>query len=172
MKKLIAIMLVLVMAFAMAACTPTETPENPGNQGENKEPVQDSFSFTYQGTKIALHAPAAPIIEALGGNPKYSESTSCAFDGLDKQYGYGSFYLETYPIGDKDYVYGWYFVDDMVENDEGICIGSSKADVEAAYGAENYNGSNAFTVRKGSGTLTVILENDVVTSIQYVIVTE
>jgi len=59
-----------------------------------------------------------------------------------------------------------------VENDEGICIGSSKADVEAAYGAENYNGTNAFEVTKGSGKLTIILENDVVSSVQYVIITE
>ena len=56
-----------------------------------------------------------------------------------------------------------------METDEGICIGSSKADVEAAYGADNYNGTNAFTVKKGSGTLTIILESDVVTSIQYTI---
>ena len=169
MKKLIAILLAAAMLLCFAGCQPAET-ENPGSQ--TKEPVQDSYSFTYNGTKIALHAPAAPIIEALGEAKTYSESTSCAFEGLDKQYGYGSFYLETYPLGDKDYVYGWYFVDDMVENAEGICIGSTKADVEAAYGAENYNGTNAFEMTKGSGKLTIILENDVVTSVQYAIVTD
>lgn len=168
MKKIIAMLLAMAMLLCFAACQPTET-ENPGG---NKEPVQDSFTFTYKGTKIALHAPAEQIVAALGEPKTYSESTSCAFEGLDKSYGYGSFYLETYPIGDKDYVYGWYFVDDMVENDEGICIGSSKADVEAAYGADSYNGTNAFEVTKGSGKLTIILENDVVSSVQYVIVTE
>lgn len=168
MKKLIAILLAVAMMLCFAACQPTETPDDSGN----KEPVQDSFSFTYKGTKIALHAPAAQVIAALGEPKTYSESTSCAFEGLDKSYGYGSFYLETYPIGDKDYVYGWYFVDDMVENDEGICIGASKADVEAAYGAESFNGTNAYTVKKGSGMLTIILENDVVSSVQYVIITD
>ena len=112
------------------------------------------------------------MIAALGTPDSYSEETSCAFDGLDKTYRYGSIYLQTYPIGEKDYVYSWWFVDDLVENDEGICIGSSKADVEAAYGAESYNGTNAFEVTKGSGKLTIILENDVVSSVQYVIVTE
>ena len=167
MKKIIAMLLALAMLLCFAACQNNET-ETPGS----KEPVQDSFTFTYKGTKIALHAPAADVVAALGEPKTYSESTSCAFEGLDKSYGYGSFYLETYPIGDKDYVYGWYFVDDMVENDEGICIGSSKADVEAPYGAENYNGTNAFEVTKGSGKLTIILENDVVSSVQYVIITE
>ena len=167
MKKIIAMLLAMAMLLCFAACQSNET-ETPGS----KEPVQDSFTFTYKGTKIALHAPAADVVAALGEPKTYSESTSCAFEGLDKSYGYGSFYLETYPIGDKDYVYGWYFVDEMVENDEGICIGSSKADVEAAYGAESYNGTNAFEVTKGSGKLTIILENDVVSSVQYVIVTE
>ena len=168
MKKIIAMLLAAAMMLCFAACDTPETPNNP----TDKEPVQDSFTFTYKGTKIALHAPADQVIAALGEPLEYSESTSCAFDGLDKSYKYGSFYLETYPIGDKDYVYGWWFVDDLVETDEGICIGSSKAAVDAAYGAENFNGTNAYTVKKGSGVLTIILEKDVVSSVQYAIITD
>lgn len=163
MKKLFALLLAAAMLLCFAACAPTENPGTPDTQ----EPVQDSFTFTYKGTKIALNAPAEAVVAALGEPLEYSESTSCAFDGLDKQYKYDSFYLETYPLNGKDYIYGWWFVDDLVETDEGICIGSTQAAVEAAYGAENYNGSNAFKVVKGSGSLTVILENGVVTSIQY-----
>ena len=172
MKKLIALLLAVAMMLCFAACQTTENPGESKPQSNTQDPVQDSFSFTYKGTKIALHAPVAPILEALGEWKTYNESPSCAFDGLDKQYGYGSFYLETYPIGDKDYVYGWYFVDDMVSNDEDIIIGSSMADVDAMYGIENYNGTNAFTIKKGSGMLTIILENEVVTSIQYAIITD
>ena len=169
MKKLLTFVLAVLMLASLCACgddgtTPTEAP--------GPTPNKDGFIFNYKGTELRIHADFAPILAALGEPVRYTESASCAFEGLDKQYGYGSFYLETYPLGDKDYVYGWYFVDDMVENAEGICIGSTKADVEAAYGAENYNGTNAFEVTKGSGKLTVILENDVVTSIQYAIVTD
>ena len=167
MKKIIAMLLAMAMLLCFAACQSNET-EAPGS----KEPVQDSFTFTYKGTKIALHAPAADVVAALGEPKTYSESTSCAFEGLDKSYGYGSFYLETYPIGDKDYVYGWYFVDDMVENDEGICIGSSLEDVKQAYGEENFNGTNTFVIKRGSGVLTIILDMASVSSIQYSIVTE
>ena len=168
MKKLITILLAVAMLLSIAACAPSTT-ENPG---ESKEPVQDSYSFTFKGTKIALHAPAADVIAALGTADEYTEETSCAFDGLDKTYRYGSVYLQTYPLGDKDYIYGWWFVDDLVENDEGICIGSTLADVQTAYGSEGYNGSNAYQIKKGSGVLTIILENDIVTSVQYAIVTE
>ena len=167
MKKLIAIMLAACLMLCMAACTPpvTETPSS-------DIPQQDSFDFTYNGVKIALNAPAQAIIDALGEPKSYSESASCAFEGLDKTYGYGSFYIQTYPIGDKDYVYSFWFVDDMVETDEGICIGSKLADVQTAFGTEGYNGSNAYQLTKGSGTLTIILEKDAVSSIQYVIIAE
>jgi len=170
MKKLIAILLAACMLLCLAACQPTET-ENPDSQ-PHKAPVQDSYSFTFKGTKIALHAPAEQVIAALGEADEYTEETSCAFDGLDKTYRYGSIYLQTYPLGGKDYIYGWWFVDDLVSNDEDISIGSSMADVDAMYGLDNYNGSNAFQIKKGSGMLTIILENDVVTSIQYTIITE
>lgn len=171
MKKLISILLSAALLLCFTACggpaDPTET--NPaGNSGT----PESSFTFTYQGVEIALFAPAEPIIAALGEPKSYTESTSCAFEGLDKSYGYGSFYLETYPQGDQDFVYGWWFVDDMVETEEGICIGSSLADVEKAYGAENKSGDNTFVIKRGSGMLTVILDNGAVTSIQYTIVTE
>ena len=39
--------------------------------------------------------------------------------------------------------------------------------MEKAYGTDGYNGSNAYTVNKDAGMLTIILENDVVSSIQY-----
>lgn len=172
MKKLIAILLAVSMLFCFAACQPTENTGNPDSQGNTDDPAQDSYSFTYNGTKIALHAPAAEIVAALGEPKSYSESTSCAFDGLDKTYDYGSFCLTTYPIGDKDYISGWWFVDDLVSNDENICIGSSKADVEAAYGTEGFNGINSYTVQKGSGKLLIIMKDDAVSSVQYSIVTD
>ena len=157
------------MLLCLTACDdplPTQPSEN------SSVPTEPSFSFHYKGTEISLHAPAGPIIDALGEPLSYSESTSCAFEGLDKCYGYGSFYLETYPQGDKDFVYGWWFVDDMVETEEGISIGSSQANVELAYGSECFNGTNSFVIKRGSGVLTIILDMASVSSIQYTIVTE
>lgn len=171
MKKLIAILMVAAMMLSIAACAPTDT-ETPSTPVTGGEPVQDSYSFVYNGVTISLNAPAESVVAALGEPASYSESTSCAFDGLDKSYGYGSFYLETYPLNGKDYVYGWYFVDDLVANAEGISIGSSLADVQAAYSSDYYNGTNAYQIKKGSGMMTIILDNEIVTSVQYAIITE
>ena len=167
MKKIIAMLLAVSLVLCFAACATTENP-----QPQNKGPVQDSFSITYNGTKIALHAPAAEVIAALGEPKSYSESTSCAFDGLDKTYEYDSFYLQTYPLDGTDYVYSFWFKDDLIANDEGLSIGATLADVQACYSGEYYNGTNAYQIKKGSGMLTILLEDDAVTSIQYVITTD
>jgi len=39
--------------------------------------------------------------------------------------------------------------------------------VEKAYGTDGYNGSNAFTITKDAGVLTIIMEEGAVSSIQY-----
>lgn len=181
MKKMFALILALSLALGMTACggnsagnggnAPGDTAvENTGS--ETPVVPADGFVFNYNGTEIALHANAAPIVAALGEAMSYTESASCAFEGLDKTYYYGSFYMDTYPVGEEDYVFGVWFADDSVATEEGIYIGATKAEVEAAYGAESFNGSNAYIVTKGDCSLTVILEEDIVTSVQYTVVVE
>lgn len=178
MKKIIACIMALCLMFCFAACGGNTTPAPNGTQpqGGSNAPANaeqtSNFSFTHKGVEIKLSQPAQPIIEKLGEPMKYTESASCAFDGLDKSYYYGSFYLETYPQGNEDFVYGWWFADDSVSTPEGIYIGASKADVDAAYGAENFNGTNAYDIKDGNGKLTIILDKDVVTSIQYNLIVE
>lgn len=162
MKKLIAAMLALMLAFGMAACggeTPAPT-----------EPAKDNYVFTYNGTAIMMDVEATDIVAALGEPKSYTEETSCAFEGLDKTYFYGSFYLSTYPMGEKDFVYSVWFADDTVSTAEGIRIGNTQAQVESAYGTAGYNGSNAYKMTKGDSTLTIILTDGLVSSVIYEIV--
>lgn len=191
MKKLILFALSACLMLSMAACggnggnettaapdvsTPVETSPAgtettpAGTEAPETTPTEEGFTFRYNGTEITMHAPAAPIVEALGEPKKYTESASCAFEGLDKTYYYGSFYLDTYPMGEEDFVYGWWFADDTLTTEEGIYIGATQAQVEAAYGADAFNGTNAYTITKGDTMLTIILEDGVVSSIQYAII--
>lgn len=175
MKKLFCLILAAITVLSFAACGNSQPAGNGGsnNQGGNT-PVAatDGYVFNHNGTKIAMHAEAAPIIAALGEPKTYTEEASCAFTGLDKTYFYGSFYVQTYPIGEKDYIFGVWFADDSVTTDEGVYVGMSQADVEAAYGAESFNGTNAYVLTKGKSTLTVILKDGVVSSVQYDAVVE
>ena len=179
MKKIICLILALAMMACFAACGSTETANNSGNTGTSNThngdtPVaaNDGYVFTFNGTNIPMHAEATDIIAALGKPKTYTEEASCAFTGLDKTYFYGSFYVQTYPVGDKDYIYSVWFADDSVSTQEGVYVGLAQADVAAKYGTAGFNGSNAYIMTKGESTLTVILKDGVVSSIQYDAVVE
>lgn len=174
MKKVVTFLAVFCLLMNLAACSGNQDPvktEPQNNETQGSAPVGDpnAFYFTYEGTEIRLHADMAPILEKLGKPKKYTESASCAFEGLDKTYTFDSFVIQTYPQGDKDYVYCFWFVDDFAQTNEGIKIGDSQDKVETAYGADAFNGSNAYTLTKGDGVFTVIIKDGVVSSIQYAV---
>ena len=174
MKKLICLILAVITVLCVTACGSSQSATNNGGSQSSNTPVAatDGYVFNCNGTKIAMHADAAPIIAALGEPKTYTEEASCAFTGLDKTYFYGSFYVQTYPVGEKDYIFGVWFADDSVTTDEGVYVGMPQADVEATYGAESFNGSNAYVMTKGKSTLTVIIKDGVVSSVQYDAVVE
>ena len=173
MKKIIALLAALCLLLSMAACgntTPTATqPQNNDTKATDPVADPDAFFFTYEGTEIRLHGDMAAILQALGEPKKYTESASCAFEGLDKTYQYDSFVITTYPVGDKDYVYSFWFLDDFAQTNEGIKIGDAQDKVETAYGADVFNGKNAYTMKKGDGVFEVIIKDGVVADITYTI---
>ena len=161
MKRISLILLAAIMLFSLVGCGSTDT-----------DPQEENFTFAYNDTKITLGAEAAPIIDALGEPRSYTEEPSCAFDGMDKTYYYGSFYLSTYPLAGKDYIYNLWFADDGVATEEGIRIGSSQSQVEAAYGKDCFNGTNSFVLTKGRSRLVILMEDGKVSSIRYEVILE
>ena len=173
MKKIFALILALTMVFALAACggeTAPETTAPAANTPGKTDP--SSWKYTVRGVDVLMNAEAAPVLEALGEPVSFTEEASCAFTGLDKTYNYGGFFLQTYPIGEKDYIYSVWLMDDSSTTPEGIYIGATQAEVEAAYGADSFNGSNAYILKGTTSTLTIILTDGVVSSIQYDAVVE
>ena len=158
MRKCYAIVLTIWAIACIVGCTPGE---------EAVPPREESFRIECGDAQIILNAPAEPILQALGTPVAYTEETSCAFDGLDKTYYYGSFYMTTYPDGTDDRVGSVWFADDTIATPEGIAIGSTRAAVEAAYEAESAKGANTFIMTRGDSTLTLILTEDLVTTIRY-----
>lgn len=149
---------ILACILCLAGCAQEETPQDRG------------LYFTYNGTDIALNAPAQPILEALGTPKAKTEEPSCAFDGLDITYSYDGFNLQTYPMDGGEFIYGFWFTDSTVSNPEGISIGSGEAAVVKAYGEESRSGDNVFVVMKDGGRLTILLTDGRVSSIQYAII--
>ncbi len=182
MKKLICTVLVLMIILSLCACGGDSRENNetkPANQqtddthtsNQSEKPTASSAEgghiFTYNGTEISMHAPAADILASLGQAKSQTEEASCAFEGMDKTYNYGSFFLQTYPLEEQDYIYCLWFMDDTVTTAEGIYIGSSEEQVKQAYGEDTYNGSNAYIITKGESILTIITDAGAVTGITY-----
>lgn len=182
MKKLL---LVLMLSVVVAGCgkentengettepTPVEQQNNQvsgdnKNQESNKVTEPKGYVFEYNGVKIGMDMEAAPIVEALGEPASYFEAPSCAFEGLDKTYSYGSFELDTYEQNGKDYIAGIFFCDDLIETAEGVALFETKADMTAAYG-EGYKEEYGMLVYENEGMkLKFILEGDEITSIEY-----
>lgn len=156
MKRISVFLLAAIMLLSLVGCGSTDI-----------DPQEENFSFTYNGTKITLGAEAAPIIDALGEPRSYTEEPSCAFEGMDKTYYYGSFYLSTYPLNGKDFVYSFWFADDSVATEDGIRIGSTQAQMETIFGANCFNGTNTYMQSKGESKVVYLLEDGLIKSIQY-----
>ena len=71
-----------------------------------------------------------------------------------------------------DYVNSVYFTDDSVSTPEGIRIGSSEADMLAAYGDQYTEEYGVYTYTKEKSTLSFIITDGVVDSVEYVAITK
>lgn len=143
----------------------------PTTGGSNTQ-KETGYTYSLKGTTVAMNAEMAPIVTALGEPDKYFESESCAFQGLDKVYTYGSVVVNTYPKNDVDYVYSIELKDDTVQTAEGISIGASKSDVTAKYGSPSKETDTSYIYTKGDSELAFIFDGDSVKSITYTAVTE
>lgn len=163
MKKIICMMLSLLMLFTFVSCGDGEADTDAKN-----------YVFVSGNVTVKLDDPAEPILSALGEPRQYSESHSCAFDGLDKVYVYAGFKIQTYPQNGKDYVLSVELTDDSVATPEGIAIGAGKDQVVTAYGTPDSESATALsyldTAKKV--TLQFLLRDGKVTNILYLRETE
>ena len=195
MKKLFAILLALVMVFALCACggdepagesgtpapvqsgepagQPSETPgSQPGTEPAPGPATSDAYVFlTGKGNSVSVNQDMAEVLAAEGEPLSYFEAESCAFNGLDKTYTYAGFVISTRPEGEKDFVNSILLTDDSVTTPEGAYIGCPKADVIAAYGEGDEVGLS-LSYAKGDCTLNFIFDGDTVISIEYLPVVE
>lgn len=161
MKKATILLFVLCCVISFAGCASVPSVQKPSTA------EAEAFAFSYNDVSIAMHADAAPVIAALGEPKSYTEQASCAFDGLDKTYSYGSFSISTYPKDGKDYISQLWFTDDQVSTEEGIRIGDSLSKVEQVYGSDGLICGEAYILTRGETSLTILTADGLVSSIQY-----
>lgn len=174
-KGMIAVLISMLMLTACAGNEGANEPENtPVNaeQGDGKDTdvnagTAKGYVFEADGVTIGIDMDMAPIAEALGEPASYFEAASCAFEGLDKTYTYGSYQITTYPQDGKDYIGSILLKDDMVTTKEGVALFMTEQEMIDAYG-ENSTLANGATVYEKDGMrLAFIVESGEITSIEY-----
>ena len=128
MKKILAILLATVSIFLFASC------------GDSNGAVQtvgfskSDLNLTIDGKKYECDVNVDDITKAFGEDYIYSEALSCAYDGMDKIFGYENLDVYTRPNGNKDFVIEYYVFRGDVKSSKGVTLGGTRDNVIALYG--------------------------------------
>jgi len=190
MKKIIAIMLSVLMLLALTACgEPADKTETPtGTVADNTTAVEDTttaedttaaaedttagsdeqepgFVFTFEGVELtpgqAFDAAALPEANSVYQVP------SCAIEGTDNVYNYGTIEVTAFDDGNGEVIYSVYIMDANTPTNEGLYIGDTLDHIVAAYGEDYTREGNQITYQKGDTLLIIILGGEYVQSIDF-----
>jgi len=183
MRRLFAIVMAVLLLAAMTACAPkqpaqTQPQTQPQPQTETTEgttQAQDpsdegGFAFVLEGVELipGEKFDAAKLPEALS----VFEVPSCAIEGTDNVYDYGVVEVTAFDDGTAPVIYSVFVKDVNTSTPEGLYQGDDLAKVEDLYGADYETNGAELVYTKGKTQLRIIMENDIVTSIEYRMVTQ
>ncbi len=167
MKKGILIIVVIVLIIiAGVIIFNVVNNDKKENTTANANQLENGYEVEYKGVNVT---PGTKFDEnAISEEYDFYEIQSCAFEGNDKVYTYSGIEIDVAEVDGVDTVYYVYFLDTEVETEEGIKISDTLDDMLDAYG-EDYENSveNSYVYTRGDVNLTFIVENDVITSIEY-----
>ncbi len=165
-KVLIGIVIVLVVIGVIEiAVTMSNRPKTDKNKAQTAETTKDVYTFADGDKKAVLGEEFNK--DAFGKEENYSEIASCAFEGLDRTYTYTDYEITTFPDGDKERVFSVYFLNENVQTQEGVKITDSFDKMKEVYGEPTNQQGNQYVYTKGKTNMEFIVEEDVITSIQY-----
>ena len=164
---IIALIIVGVVLFNKQPEQTSSTEESSiqGTSTSTNNSSEDVFTFKSGETTIPLGVEYSSL--NLGEAKDYYEVQSCAFDGMDKIYTFDHYEVHTYPDAGTDKVLSVYFLDDQVTTTEGVKIGDSIDTMTEKYGSEYEQLDTQYTYSKGQTQLKFIVENNLITSIEY-----
>ncbi|TFG82078.1 MAG: hypothetical protein E4G74_03235 [Erysipelotrichales bacterium] len=135
----------------------------------NKKAIDktDEYYFKIADHEIAMGQEAAAVVASLGEPIDRYSSPSCAFEGEDTVYDFGSYQITTYLSDGIEKFTGFYLIDGTVSTKEGIHIGSSYDEMVSIYGNDYVETYGAYTYSRGLTDLSFVIINDEITSISY-----
>lgn len=164
-KRVAALLLALLLTVTVMACS-EKAEENPAADEKETTKQSDGFYVTYGGAKIALGANASTILNKIGDANSAQEVFDCGAGNSRMYYRYASLDLYTMKSSDgKETVDQIEILDDLVETDKGICIGSVESAVREAYGEPTSENGGELTYADGDQRLIIELRDGKVSAI-------
>ena len=198
MKKIASVILVMVMAASMAACSDSKKVESTTSTGgaettaavtdgeagttdgetveangtvEVSMDITDNFVFKYKETEIRLGDKPDAVIAALGDAKNTLDVPSCAHDGTDHVYTYDNIVVTVYSPADGsgDYISDVRVISDLVATPEGLEIGMDITRSRELYGEADKATDKQWFYKRGTSEMIVTFQNDKVVEIEYMI---
>lgn len=175
MKKIISLILTAVLILSLTACGGEANPEQVITRAAT-EPVTETaapeteaaeapFGFEAEGVLLvpgeAFDAGLLPEAESI------YEVPSCAFEGNDKVYSYGTFEVTTGVDGTGECIRSIYLLDPNLTTPEGLALGDDVQTVREKLGSDCEEDGTALIYHRGSTDLYLILQGDTVAGIEY-----
>ncbi|MBO4769912.1 MAG: hypothetical protein J5563_03935 [Clostridia bacterium] len=169
MKKLAVFFISVLVLIVFAACNnegnPSDTRPATGAQSETVGvPVsEETWFFVLEGVRIDL-------LKALPDNmpepERIYEIPSCASQGMDKVYDYGSLQITTYNDKGTEIPYNIEFFDENAATFEGISIGKTYDQMVEVYGSD-FKKAVWYDYVKGEVTLSFMVNDGMITGVVY-----
>ena len=159
--RILAVALAMLLTIPMIACGS----EEPGEPLETQRVTEWSLNINGVELSVGMNMP-----KDLGEPTNYFESASCAIQGLDKDYTYGSILVKTEDDGKTERIVGLTILDDGAATTGGVTIGDSRDKVIGAHGTPKSESDTALIYAAGDGAVAkFLLRDNAVISITYTV---
>lgn len=161
MKIFAAVLAVMMLTTLPVACGSGETEVTQETQRVTE------WSLNVNGKELFVDM---EMPKDLGEPTSYFEAASCAIQGLDKDYTYGSILVKTEDDGKTERIVCLTILDDGAATTMGVTIGDSRDKVVGAHGTPKSESDTAIIYAAGQGVIAKFLLRDgTVTSITYTV---
>ncbi len=147
--------LMIVFACMLVACSPQTS----------DDAVRIYATISGVSEPIIMHQDSTRVLEQLGDPLKYFDMQSCAFEGLDRYYGFLDYEIATYDLKDKRLFLSLQIATSEIAVNETLTIGGHVDDVKAILGEPSYVSEGMMRFTDGQSLLTLVFDQDNVITI-------